>query len=199
MFSKKIRKEMPLELLRVIYEMYLDKHGHGIRNLQDFFVLTTAHELFSMYIPDLMEVKDNVSRPLLLDILKELEGRGFMRSELGYKYFLTLQGYDYSARGRWKKFVDYWNSNPGLNTLVAILSAGIASISLVVAIFAVVKSGSSEQTNHQLQPPQLIQDKNTERPLPLILRHSCEPSEKLISDSKLGPADNSFALPCPLG
>ncbi|MEG0969165.1 MAG: hypothetical protein RSG92_27755, partial [Pseudomonas sp.] len=93
MFTKKIRREMPFELLRVVYEMYLEEHGHGIRNINDFHVLITAHELFSLYIPDLMEVSGDASRPLLLDNLKELESRGFMRCEGGLKYFLTVQGY----------------------------------------------------------------------------------------------------------
>lgn len=142
MFTGKIPKEMPEKMLRVIHAMYLDKHGHGIRHLEEFHVLATAHELFSQHLDGLWEVNGRVVRPLLLDNFKELERRGYLRNEGGLKYFLTERGYDHAAKGKWQRFVDYWNSNPGLNTLVSILSALIASISLVVAIVAVVKAGA---------------------------------------------------------
>ncbi|PXX71835.1 hypothetical protein SAMN05660489_02428 [Pseudomonas sp. LAMO17WK12:I10] len=149
MFTGKIPKEMPLKLLRAIDGMYLDKHGHGIRHLDEFFALATAHELFDQHIDGLFEVEGNVARPLLLDNFKELERKGYMRCEGGLKYFLTEAGYEQASKTKWQSFVDYWNSNPGLNTLVAILSAMIATVSLVVAIIALSNTGAPKPQSNQ--------------------------------------------------
>jgi hypothetical protein len=142
MFTGKIPKEMPQRLLSVIYNMYLEKHGPGIRNLNYFTVALTAHELFAMRVPDLYEEKGNVAKPLLVENFEELEARGYLRKGEPLRYHLTEKGYDHASKGRWQNFVDYWNSNPGLNTLVAIIGAGIASLSLVVAVIALVNSAS---------------------------------------------------------
>jgi hypothetical protein len=142
MFTGKIPKEMPQRFLDVIYKMYLDQHGAGIRNLEKFTVLLTAHELFAEQIPDIYEENGNVVRPLLQDNFLELEARGFLRKGESLRYHLTEKGYDFASKGSWQKFVDYWNSNPGLNTLVAIISAAIATLSLVVAAIALANSSS---------------------------------------------------------
>ena len=142
MFTGKIPKEMPRRLLHVIYSMYLEKHGYGVRNLHLFTVLLTADALFAKRVPGLYEEKGNVAKPLLLENFQELEARGYLRKGETLRYHLTEKGYDHASKGRWQNFVDYWNSNPGLNTLVAVISAGIASLSLVVAAIALANSAS---------------------------------------------------------
>lgn len=133
---------MPRRLLNVIYIMYLEKHGHGVRNLDNFTVSLTAHELFARQVPDLYEERGNVAKPLLVENFQELEARGYLRKGQPLRYHLTEKGYDYASKNRWQNFVDYWNSNPGLNTLVAIISAAIATLSLVVAAIALANSSA---------------------------------------------------------
>ena len=142
MFTGKIPKDMPQRFLREIYSMYLEKHGHGVRNLNEFTVSLAAHELFAKRVPDMYEESGNVVRPLLVDNFKELEARGYLRKGAILSYHLTEKGYDHASKDRWQKFVDYWNSNPGLNTLVAIISSAIATLSLVVAAIALANTSS---------------------------------------------------------
>lgn len=143
MFTGKIAKEMPRRLLTVIYNMYLEKHGHGVRNLDQFTVALTAHELFAKRVPDLYEEMGNVVKPLLVENFQELEARGYLRKGEPLRYHLTEKGYDHASKDRWQNFVDYWNSNPGLNTLVAIISAAIATLSLVLAAIALTNTSAA--------------------------------------------------------
>lgn len=143
MFTGKIPKEMPQRFLREIYSMYLEKHGHGVRNLDEFTVSIAAHELFAKRVPDMYEQSGNLLRPLLVDNFKELEARGYLKTgEAVLRYHLTEKGYDHASKGGWQKFVDYWNSNPGLNTIVAIISSVIATLSLVLAAIALSNTSS---------------------------------------------------------
>ena len=144
-FTGKISKEMPEEFLQVIHKMYLEKHGHGVRNLDEFKVTIAAHELFAQKIPNLYEQNGRVSKPLVPENFQELEARGFLRKGEPLWYHLTPEGYHHAEQTPWQRFVNYWNSNPGLNTLVAIASAVFALISLGVAILALSNSAAQTQ------------------------------------------------------
>ncbi|TCP78366.1 hypothetical protein EC849_102201 [Pseudomonas putida] len=135
---------MPDQFLREIHKMYVEKYGHGVRNLGEFKVTIAAHELFAQRIPNLFEQSGRVIKPLIKENFQELEARGFLRKGEPLWYHLTAEGYYHSERTSWQRFVGYWNSNPGLNTLVTIASAIIAVFSLGVAIQAL--SNSTAQT-----------------------------------------------------
>lgn len=156
MFSGKIPKDMPKTLLHEIYQMYLEKHGHGIRNLEEFRVTVAAHELFAQRIPNLYEHNGQISKPLLVENFQELEARGFLRKGESLWYHLTVQGYDQAAKTRWQSFVDYWNSNPGLNTIVALVSAFIASLSLVVAVIALSSTSTQGPSTAPAEPFRVV-------------------------------------------
>lgn len=131
---------MPDQFLQVIHSMYLEKYGHGVRNLSEFTVNIAAHELFAQQIPNLYEQNGRVIKPLIKENFQELEARGFLRPGEPLYYHLTVEGYNHAELTTWQRFVAYWNSNPGLNTLVTIASAVIAVISLGVAIQALSNS-----------------------------------------------------------
>lgn len=143
--TKKISREMPRKFLGVLYKQYIERHGHGVRHLDKYEVLVTAHELYIKLMPEIAE-KDaaaSLMRPRLLDLIQELEARGYLRGDGGgLKYFLTTQGYDEADKSKWQRFVDYWNSNPGLNTLIALLSMALAAGSLWVAFLALSNPGA---------------------------------------------------------
>lgn len=144
--TKKISREMPQKFLCVLYKLYIAEHGHGVRHLSKYEILVTAHELYIKHMPEIAEVDKSASvmRPRLLDLIQELEARGYLRGDGGgLTYFLTTEGYDEAAKSGWQRFVDYWNSNPGLNTLIAMLSMVIAAGSLWVAFLALSKTGAS--------------------------------------------------------
>ncbi|WP_193453162.1 hypothetical protein [Pseudomonas nitroreducens] len=142
MITKKISRKMPKKFLGVVYDRYIEDFGEGVRHLGSFEVLTTAHEYYRKYMPEIAEVdqKQSLMRPRLLDLILELEARGYLRnSGDGLTYFLTVKGYDEADKSSWQHFVDYWNSNPGLNTLIAVFSMVISIGSVWVAILALSK------------------------------------------------------------
>jgi hypothetical protein len=140
--TKKITARMMRKALRIFYQDYEKQYGHGTRKLDEFSVLTTAAEVYLDRMPELTEKSGNMVRYLLLDVLMELEKSGLMRSEGGLRYFLTELGYQEASKSRWRRFVDYWNENPGLNTVIAILSMVISGFSLWIAVLALNKPGT---------------------------------------------------------
>lgn len=140
--TKKITAKMMRKALRILYLDYQQQYGHGTRKLNEFFVLTTAAEVYIDRMPELVETSGNMVRYLFLDVLLELENLGLMRSEGGLKYFLTELGYEEASKSWWRRFIDYWNENPGLNTVIAILSLAVSGLSLWIAVLALNKPGS---------------------------------------------------------
>jgi hypothetical protein len=139
-FTGKIPKEMPDQFLQAIHSMYLERYGHGVRNLSEFTVNMAGHELFERHIPNLYEQSGPVIKPLITENFQELVARGHLKPGKPLYYHLTVEGYYHAEQTNWQRFVAYWNSNPGLNTLVTIASAIIAVISLWVAVQALSNS-----------------------------------------------------------
>lgn len=129
------------KMLRIFHEDYEKKYGHGSRHIDGFPILTTAAEVYLKRMPELAETEGNMVRYRLLDVLIELEKTGMMRSEGGVRYFLTNMGYEEASKSLWRRFIEYWNKNPGLNTVIAILSMVISGVSLWVAVLALNKPG----------------------------------------------------------
>lgn len=142
MITKKITPKMMSKLLRIFYQDYETTYGHGSRHINGYAILTTAAEVYIDRMPELAETEGNVVRYRLLDVLVELEKSELMRSENGLRYYLTNLGYAEASKSRWRRFLDYWNNNPGLNTVIAILSMVISGISMWVAVLALNKPGS---------------------------------------------------------
>lgn len=150
--TKKISRKMPRKFLGVLYAQYTERHGYGVRHLGEFKILTTATELYIELMPEIAETEEfqeagqrvTLMRARLLDLILELEARGYLRSTGdGLTYLLTPEGYDEADRTGWQRFVGYWNSNPGLNTLIALGSMVIAFASMWVAVVALSKPESS--------------------------------------------------------
>lgn len=139
--TKKITAKMMSKLLRIFYKDYEKEHGHGSRHIGGFPILTTAAEVYLKRMPELAETEGGAVRYRFLDILIELEKAEMMRSEGGVRYFLTDRGYDEASKSLWCRFIEYWNNNPGLNTVIAILSMLISGASMWVAILALNKPG----------------------------------------------------------
>jgi len=133
---------MMRKALRMLYRDYQQQYGHGTRNLYEYFVLTTSAEAYIERMPELVETSGNMVRYLFLDVLLELENLGFMRSEGGLKYFLTELGYEEASKSWWRRFIDYWNNNPGINTVIAILSLVVSGLSFWIAVLALNKPNS---------------------------------------------------------
>ncbi|EMM8839766.1 TPA: hypothetical protein SL809_001706 [Pseudomonas aeruginosa] len=133
MITKKISRMMPEKLLRIIRKRYVDKHGEGVRNLGDFPILITAHNSFSDEMPEVIEERGGVQYPRLLDMLKELEHRGFVRFDGNYSYFLTVDGYKEASMSTFARGMRWFEVHPGIATLIALLSLLISIIALFVS------------------------------------------------------------------
>lgn len=140
--NTKITPKMMSKMLKIFHDDYEKEFGHGVRNIHLFPILSTGAGIYLKRMPELKEKDGNMVRYRIVDILKELEKIGMMRSNDGVRFFFTPQGYEEASKSKWDRFVEYWNVNPGFNTVIAIVSAIVSVISLVVAIIALSKPGS---------------------------------------------------------
>ncbi|MBU3020160.1 hypothetical protein KO519_21020 [Paraglaciecola agarilytica] len=125
MITKKITKGMEVKLLQIMFNRYIKEHGYGTRNLKKYSVIITGGEAFVDDMPEIVEynARTDTKRYLLLDILKELMGRGFIEcSEDNTHYWLTKQGYDYASKTWLQRFMTYLNNNSGWAIPIALLS-----------------------------------------------------------------------------
>ncbi|HDS1791474.1 hypothetical protein NPS34_25670 [Pseudomonas putida] len=133
MITKKISNKLEKELLRSIYKKYIERYGHGVRRISEFRVLITAGDIYHRDIPELLEKTDNGTKSRFLDVLRELEAIGYVRSDGAGAYVLTEPGYTEAAMSRIDKFLDFFNRNQGLAIPISMVSLIISLIALFVS------------------------------------------------------------------
>jgi hypothetical protein len=116
MITKKITKENEEKLLKLIYQRYTQEHGYGTRKLDAYKVPITSGEMFEDEMPEIAEhdPSQNMKRYLLLDILQELMGKGYMECSADRgNYWLTVKGYEHASKNKFEHFITYLNKNSG--------------------------------------------------------------------------------------
>ena len=123
------------KFLRVLCEIYQNVNGHSQAMLPEWcfsYTLVAEHKNLEALI------KENYSNEKFGDGLElyfqELTERGFLEANPDSSYFLTKLGYSEGTRSLISKFINFFNINPGINTLIAIISIVIAIIALYVSI-----------------------------------------------------------------
>ncbi|MBC3492369.1 hypothetical protein [Pseudomonas taiwanensis] len=133
MITKKFSNKLEKKLLRSIYKKYIERYGHGVRRIGEFPVLITAGDIYHRDIPELLEKTDNGSKSRFLDVLRELEALGHMRSDGAGAYVMTEAGYTEAAMSRTDKSLDFFNRNQGLAIPISMVSLIISLIALFVS------------------------------------------------------------------
>ena len=130
MITKKISKEMEPKLLGLIYKKYIDRFGHGVRNLSEFPILITSAEVYLADMPELQEMDDNLIRHRFIDIMRELQTSGYVNYDQKTSFFLTEAGYQRAALSPKDKALDFFNKNQGLAVPISVVSLVISIIAL---------------------------------------------------------------------
>lgn len=123
------------KFLSWLYDKYTRRLGYGVRNIDkcDFCITYSIEDLPD----DFYSVSNGVAKSHVHEYAKELEAKGLLRfSENGLVFYFTKAGYDAVSAGRWQRFLDFLNLNPGALALIAAL---ISIGSLVVSIIALKK------------------------------------------------------------
>ena len=130
MITKKISKKMEPKLLGLIYKKYIDRFGHGVRNLGEFPILITSAEVYLADMPELQEMDDNLIRHRFIDIMRELQTSGYVNYDQKTSFFLTEAGYQRAALSPKDKALDFFNKNQGLAVPISVVSLVISIIAL---------------------------------------------------------------------
>lgn len=120
---------MEQKLLGLIYKKYIDRFGHGVRNLSEFPILITSAEVYLADMPELQEMDGNLIRHRFIDVMEELRASGYVTYDQRTSFFLTEAGYQRAALSPKDKALDFFNKNQGL-------AVPISVVSLVISIFA---------------------------------------------------------------
>lgn len=121
---------MESKLLGLIYEKYIDRFGHGVRNLGEFPVLITSAEVYLDGMPELKESEGDFIRHRFIDIMQELTASGYVTYDQKTSFFLTEAGYKRAALTPKDKALDFFNKNQGLAVPISIISLIISVIAL---------------------------------------------------------------------
>ncbi|MFP3862831.1 hypothetical protein SHV42_07730 [Pseudomonas capeferrum] len=161
--SGHIKKGMEEKLLGLLYKRYVNKHGHGIRNLDQCAFIFLAEGLFVKDMPELRVEEGNRITFLYLPLMNELESKGMVRKDnKKMAFFFTEEGYRRAAMGWWDKALDFCNRNAGLAVVVAVCAAVISLGSLVVAIIALNSTPASpspasiKSASPRMEPSRLV-------------------------------------------
>lgn len=159
--SGHIKKGMEEKLLGLLYKRYVNKHGHGIRNLDQCAFIFLAEGLFVKDMPELRVEEGNRITFLYLPLMNELESKGLVRKDnKRMAFFFTEEGYRRAAMGWWDKALDFCNRNAGLAVVVAVCAAVISLGSLVVAIIALNSTPASpspaKSASPRMEPSRLV-------------------------------------------
>lgn len=128
--TKKISWQMEPKLLGIIYGKYIDRFGHGVRNLGEFPILITSADVYLNDMPELREMEGDLVRHRFIDIMKELEASGYVTYDQRTSFFLTEAGYQLAARSPIDKALDFFNKNQGLAVPISIFSLIISIVAL---------------------------------------------------------------------
>ncbi|WP_144080565.1 hypothetical protein [Pseudomonas simiae] len=130
MITKKISRVMESKLLGIIYDKYIHRFGHGVRNLGEFPIYITSAEVYVGDMPELQEQEGNVIRHRFIDIMQELEASGYVVYDQKTSFFLTDAGYKRASMSLKDKALDFFNKNQGLAVPISIVSLIISIIAL---------------------------------------------------------------------
>jgi hypothetical protein len=126
-------KETDRKVLNYLYCKYLKQHGSSVTHL-DNFTIFVVDDGMKKAVPKLYDSDPELKE--LKDVFKELSLRGFVNVHGNYRNIsLTKEGFNEASKTWWRKFIDFFNSNPGLAVLISL-------ISLVVAVIALFKSSN---------------------------------------------------------
>lgn len=126
-----IQESLINTFLGKLCEIYRSEHGSSRAMLSEWcFSYTVAVEHDSL----LQIIKNAFSEGDFADGLKlifqEMVERGYLHENPDASYQITAQGYAHGTQSRSSKFISFFNLNPGLNTLISVLSLVIALAAL---------------------------------------------------------------------
>ncbi|MDR6162371.1 hypothetical protein [Pseudomonas fluorescens] len=130
MITKKISRVMEAKLLGLIYDKYIHRFGHGVRNLGEFPIYITSAEVYLADMPELQEQEGDLIRHRFVDIMLELEASGYVEYDQKTSFFLTEVGYRSAAMTLKDKVLDFCNKNQGLAVPISVISLIISIIAL---------------------------------------------------------------------
>lgn len=130
MITKKISRVMESKLLGLIYDKYIHRFGHGVRNLGEFPIYITSAEVYLSDMPELQEQDGDLIRHRFVDIMLELEASGYVVYDQKTSFFLTEAGYRSAAMTLKDKVLDFCNKNQGLAVPISVISLIISIIAL---------------------------------------------------------------------
>jgi hypothetical protein len=124
------------KFLRVLCEIYQNENGHSQAKLSDWcfsYSIVANHKRLEKIIKE--NFTDDKFGDGLELIFQELVERGFLESKPDCSsYCIIKPGYEEGTSSCMSKFLNFFNINPGINTLIAILSLIIALAALYVSI-----------------------------------------------------------------
>ncbi|PIB57211.1 hypothetical protein [Pseudomonas sp. 2995-1] len=122
LITRQLKKGMEQKLLALIYRKYVERLGHGVRNLREFPIWITSAEVYLPDMPELREYDENMARDLFVDVMRELEASGYVIFDSNIAFFLTEAGYGRASMTPVDKFLDFCNKNQGLAVPISIVS-----------------------------------------------------------------------------
>jgi len=123
------------DFLKELCRIYVAEFGTSLAMLQEwcFSYTITAENSVLMGILTKSFPEDRLGDGLEL-IFQELVEREYLCHNPDVSFQLTKKGYVAGTQGKLSKFLSFFNINPGINTLIAILSLVIAIAALYVSI-----------------------------------------------------------------
>ena len=126
----KLRK-IDKKVLAYLYNDYKKQHGSSVYNLSRYSIVALDDGL-KRAVPGLYGSDPELRE--LKAIFKELSTRDLVNIHGSYQNIsLTEAGFIEASKTRWRRFVEFFNSNPGLAIIISL-------VSLIVAVIALFKS-----------------------------------------------------------
>ena len=132
-----LRNKQIIKFHETLCGIYKKTYGDSVSGLDNWSIKYTD----VIEHPDLMKILEKSSSSSEVDfaialerVFDDLVKLKYLTQQPDTSFMLTPEGHKYGNRGLGMKFVNYFNLNPGLQTLVSIASLIMAFSALVVSI-----------------------------------------------------------------
>lgn len=122
------------KFVKILFRRYTSIYGDSIARLSDWVITPASiaddYELVDTFFEFGEGLEDHERLELILD---ELFQRGYIKKKGDISYCLTEVAAKHAKRGRVDKFVEFFNVNPGINTLIAGAALLVSCLALYIS------------------------------------------------------------------
>ncbi|QHS14136.1 hypothetical protein [Shewanella sp. Arc9-LZ] len=123
------------KFVKNLFRRYKSTYGDSIARLPDWIITPTSiaedYTLLNIFFEFGEGLEDHQRLELILD---ELSQRGYIRKVDKISYCLTEAAVRHAKLGKIDKFVEFFNVNPGINTLIAGLALLVSCVALYITV-----------------------------------------------------------------